>query len=381
MLWADTQIGFIAKPGSWDEALHAKEGIWHTTYTTFRNCMSTLRANASARWDLIIADEAHKIRNRKTKWYAQLRRVEFDKFVGMSATWASRGPQDLWAILYLLDRKRFPSYWSFVSRYCYVEDTPFGREIFGIRNKIELQERMNTQFYRARSWRDVGAQFDSPVRREVVELGLSKDQQKVTNELEQEMITSFDGKLLVTPTVLSKLTRLYQIAVCPRLLFATMGYGAALEHIVESIEDDPHTVVYTFFTEAIPIIEEALNLAGHKHVFHLKGGTKMSVVDETIAAWKKSQGIMICSIRFAESFRIETTNTAYVLGFSWDPNDNIQAEGRLRAIDSVLRSPVLVKYYIMQCSIMQAVKEVVNEKTRTISQIFQDYIERAKEKP
>lgn len=374
MKWADTQISFIAKPGSWDSAVKSKEGIWFTTYDTFRNCMTTLSPFKRPHWDLVLLDEAHKLRSRKTLWYEQIRRVEFEYLVPMSATWASRGPQDLWSILHLMDRKKFPSYWRFVDRYCFVEDGPFGKEIFGVRNAEELRTVMNGRYYRSRTWKEIGRQFP-PTSREVVELPLNKEQQKVSDELDKEMMTSFDGKVIVTPTVLAKLTRLYQLAICPKLLFPSMGYGNALEHILESIEDDPHTVVYTFYTGTIPIIEQALREAGHQNIFVLKGGTSMTKVDATISEWKRLKGVIICSIRFAESFRIDTTNTAYVLGFSWDPNDNIQAEGRLRALDSELQSPVLVKYYIMMCPIMKALREVVNEKVRTVSQIFHDYIE------
>ena len=99
----------------------------------------------------------------------------------------------------------------------------------------------------------------------------------------------------------------------------------------------------------------------------------MKDVDLTVAAWKKTRGVMICSVKFAESFRIDTTHTAYVLSFSFDPNENVQAEGRLRAIDSLIKSPVLVRYYIVKGTIVESVKDITNEKVRTISQIFQDY--------
>ena len=372
MEWADTQIKFIAKPGSWDDALTAKEGIWHATYDTFRNCMSTMRPYAKAHWDLVIADEAHKLRSRKTLWYKAMLRMEFDKFIGMSATWASRGPQDLWAILHLIHPRAFMSYWHFVETYCYVEETAFGRDVFGIRNAEQLRERINSRYYRSRTWESIGWQIP-PIRREIVEVEMTPDQAKVYADLDKDMFASFDGDQAVTPTVLAKITRLHQIATYPQLLFPNIEAGGALEDILERVEDDPHTVIYTYFAQAILIIKAALASRGYLNVFSLQGGTSMKDVDLTVAAWKKTRGVMICSVKFAESFRIDTTHTAYVLSFSFDPNENVQAEGRLRAIDSLIKSPVLVRYYIVKGTIVESVKDITNEKVRTISQIFQDY--------
>lgn len=370
-IWADTQVAFLdGQPHKrvpiWDEMLSAPSGAWYSTYQTFLIHMKETKG--TPHWDLVIADEAHKLRKKDTQLYEQgLTKIRFDQFIGLSATWASRGPQDLWAILHLIDRAQFSSYWRWVHQYCYVDDTGFGNEIYGIKDRKHLQERLNGKFYISRK------SMSLPARREQIDIYMSKQQQKVYDMLDNEMMAEFKGTSVVAPTQLAKLTRLHQLAAFPQLLFPDMGPGPALEHIVECIEDDPHTVIYTYFAEAIPLIAQALQKAKHKDIFALKGGTPMKVVDETVRLWKQSKGIMICSIKFAESFRIDTTNTAYVLSFSWDPNENIQAEGRLRARDSILKDPPLVKYYIVKGSIMEAVKGVVNGKTRTVSQIFDDY--------
>lgn len=375
MVWADTQIDLGAadirtRNASWMNAANAKEGIWYMTYEMYRRCMLVQDPGFRPHFDLVIADEAHKLRSRTTKLYTAMRKLQFDAFIPMSATWASRGPQDLWAILHLINKKRFSSYWSFVDRYCYVENTGFGNEIFGIRNQTELQRSMNFQFYRTRTWEEIGYEVP-PIRRELIKLEMHSDQKKVTKELDAEMMTEHDGKFLVTQSVLAKITRLHQLATVPFVLFPDM-IGAGMEYILEAIEDDPHTVIYTFYTEAIPAIEEMVRAKGYK-TWALRGGTKMEEVDRRVSEWKQHKGIMVCSVKFAESFRIDTTHTAYVLGFSFDPNENIQAEGRLRAIDSKLKSPVLVKYLVMQGSIQEHVLEVVNEKHKTVSQIFRDY--------
>lgn len=378
MKWADTQTQFIAgapheRRPIWDDAKRkGGEGIWFMTYAMFVIMMKQEAPTAQPHWDCVIADEAHKLRLRTTQLYAQMRRIRFDNFIPMSATWASRGPQDCWAILHLINRKRFSSYWRFVEQYCYVEDNGYGKEIFGVRNATALRDIMKNHYYRSRRWEEIGYQMP-PIRREVVKLPMTKEQTKVYGELDREMMVEYAGTFVITQNDLSKLTRLHQLAVVPQVLVPGMGVGAGLEYILEALEDDPHTVIYTYFAEAIPMIEAALIGAGYDRVFSLKGGTPMEEVDRRVLAWKKQKGIMLCSVKFAESFRIDTTHTAYMLGFSFDPNENIQAEGRLRALDSEIKSPVLVKYLIIERSIVEHVQEVVNDKVRTLSQIFTSY--------
>lgn len=377
-LWAaDTQCVFLdGQPGpkraaTWNNMVKGKEGVWYSTYEMFRRSMKAEKT-WNIHWDLVICDEAHKLRSRSTKLYEQMRRVRFGKFIGMSATWASRGPQDLWAILHLIDPEAFSSYWRWVHTFCFVEDTGFGKEVFGVKDAELLRKRMHGKYYRSRSWTDIGHQLP-PIRRQVEEVDMTKEQAMVYKELDEDMMASHDDSMVVAPTMLAKLTRLHQLAVLPQLLFPGMGPGAALEHLCEAVEDDPHTVVYTLFAQGIPIIESALRAKGHTRFQSLRGGLKKEEVSARVEEWKRVRGIMICSVMYAESFRIDTSHTAYMLGFSWDPNQNIQAEGRLRAIDSPIKSPVLVKYYIVRGTVVEAVRGVTNDKARTVSQIFADY--------
>lgn len=372
--WCDTQTSFLnvaghSRPKVWRNALESKEGVWFCTYESLGIHMEENPKHP--KWDLVIGDELHKLRSRKTR-YKTMKQVEFKDFIGASATWASRGPQDLWTVLNLFDRRKFSSYWAFVHEYCYVEDTGFGKEIFGVRNKEKLKAILYGQYFRTRTWAEIGKETP-PIRRVVLELDMDIAQRKVYNELDTESMVFHGDESVIAPTKLAKLTRMHQLAAFPSILFPSLGIGPGLSDIIRRIEDDPHTVIYTYFSEAIPLIEAAVRNAGHKNVYSMKGGIKLRDIDILVGNWKATKGIMICSIKFAESFRLDTSHTAYVLSFSWDPDENIQAEGRLRAVNSTIDGPAIVYYYIIRGTVMEAVREVTNEKAMTVSQIFHDY--------
>lgn len=352
-------------------------GIWMMTHDMFRRCMEGVDMYAKPEVDLLILEELHRVRNRKTLAYKQMCRLRFDLFTGMSATWATRGPQDLYAALHLIKPHYWKSYWKFVETFCYVERGAFGTDVFGVRNLTALKKELaNT--YKSRTWKEVGRQFP-PVRREPLPLEMDKEQAAMYHDLETAMYTERQGKLIVTPTILSLATRLRQIAVCPLLLWPQSGVaGAGIDYILTGIEDDPHTVVFSWFKSALYILRKLLEDRGYKNIFMFEGGMDEDKLHRQTEVFKKTKGIALCTIGFAEGFRVDTAHKAYMLGWSWDPNQNIQSEGRLRAIDSELQEPALVDYiYMKDAPVDRGVLNVVNEKVVTVSSIFPDFIEQA----
>ena len=347
-------------------------------YSILRREVSALKALP---FQMLIVDEAHKARNRKTASWAALKelRSKTKYFVAASATLASRGPQDLWGILHLLDAKKFGSYWQFINTYCHVFAGRFGREILGVKNPAELRRLLHGNYYTTRTYQEVMPQLP-PVTREVIELSPDTDpvQWSVYKQLDKEMIAYIreavlegeEGekfRTLMVPNVLSKITRLRQLLVCPQLLGVdTLGVG--LSYLKEMVEDDPHTVIFTPFAEALPLIEQVLKeVDGVTCIRILRGGMKPEEVKKAIDEFKAQEGIMLCSIAFAESFSLDTVHTAYFLGYSWDPNENEQAEGRLRRLDSKDFQGVVVKYIVHAGTIDDRIRDVLNGKAMNVN--------------
>lgn len=350
------------------------------TYATFRGLMAKTQKRVP--FDLVVNDELHRVlRSRKTEVFKSMLRLDYESYFGLSATWSSRGPQDIWPVLHLIDKQFFSSYWQFVNTFCFVEKTTFGTEIFGVRNAAQLRRILFEKYYRARLYKDVASQFikgdisEEPVVRRVVELPMSKEQKNLYQQLHEDMIAELNGTTVVTPTSLARLTRLLQIAVCPQILFPDADPGCAIEYICDKVKEDPHTVVFCSFAEAFPFVKAAVVRDGYpeENVFTLQGGIHPDDMDDTIARWKQCRGLILCTISFAQSFALDTTDTGYMLGFDWDPNNNIQAEGRLRRFDSILQTPCMVQYLVPEGSEYQKVEEVVNGKVVNTKEFLYGY--------
>lgn len=333
-------------------------------------------------WDLLVLDEAHKkMRSHKTKTRDLMCCVPNKHINVLSATLASRGPQDLWAALNLIAPKFFTSYWRFVATHCHVFPGAFGQEIGGVKD-AKVTKALLQKFAISRG-NEVRTQM--PPIRQTIELEMDPDQAKAYYTFLDEMILLFeDGGLAIASNKLAQGNKLRQLALCPRILNPSLPLGTGIDYILEELEEEPHTVV---FAPQKAMLEEmrkgilSLNSqradGHHYQVFVLQGGMTPEEVNKTIASWKACRGVMLCTIASAESFALDTVNVAYFLGAEYDPTLNIQAEGRLQRIDSEDLG-ITIRYIVILGTIEEEVKNIINEKVSNVSKIMDTYIQKVK---
>ena len=381
--WGGVEPKFIQGKGDplWSEALAAREGVYMCTYMTFLYNMKTI-VRGKPHFDLLVNDELHRMMRTRNKMWENFKRLDFEHYLGLSATWASRGPQDCYPVLNLVNHQTFSSYWRFVNTWCYVEKSSYGTEIFGVRNAENLRAMLHERYYRARTWPEVGSQFRkgefasaNPVIRRVEEVLMGKQQTKLIRELDAEMIVELGPDRVVTPNSLALLTRKLQMAISPRILMPSAEVGGVIDWMVNTISDDPHTVVFCPFREALDVLRQALidDKYPQEKIFIFRGGMRPEEILAQVAEWKRVRGVALVTIAFAQSFDLDTTDTAYMLGFDWDPNNNYQAEGRLRRFDTILQTPCMVRYLIPEGSDYQEVMEVVDGKVMNVREFIAGY--------
>ena len=98
---------------------------------------------ADKKWFHIIGDEIHKIQERKTKTSVALKKIPTHFKTGLSGTPAYDKPDDLWSVLNWLYPKQWSSYWKYFDRYVLWVNYKGYKEVIGVANQDELQERIN----------------------------------------------------------------------------------------------------------------------------------------------------------------------------------------------------------------------------------------------
>lgn len=318
------------------------------------------------RWDTVIFDEAHTLRNRQARTlFKTVRgrlRTKQAFFLTGSPIFEHAG--DLWPLLYLIDRRRWPSYWAYVEQFAFVSVNDFGWSVEGARNIPALRASVSDVVIQ-RTYDMVKRELP-PLRRMKYRLEMSQAQAKAYKDLRDEMLTELaDGGLLLAPSELAVMTRLRQLLVTPRLI-GIEDTGAALTALQEEAYGKPRPlVIFTPFTEAIPYIWDALAEAGYEVLEQLKGGMPpdaMTYAQRAFLTARERAKAIIAQVRLGTGWNANVAHEAFFVGMDWSAPVHDQAERRLRRDGQ--KHPVLARYFIHTGTIEEDQLEILGGKKR-----------------
>jgi SNF2 family DNA or RNA helicase len=324
-------------------------------------------------WDVIIIDESHYIRNRKTDTFKNAIKKFYSRYLFcLSGTPVVNGAKDLWTSLNLLNPRRYASYWRFVQQYCHVYNDGYGYKVEGTRNPDQLQRDLSPVLIR-RKKEDVLKELPAK-QRMTIPLEMDPNQQKIYDQIAEEMLARWGedegdgegGKVLV-PNKIAQITRLRQVLVTPAL-FGGPHISATFDALQEALEVDFESgnpaIIFTPFAKALPYIGQVVKECGGKFGT-IKGGMKAEDITRLVAGFQRYQNpkkALICSLLAGQSFTATAATVAYFVGYDWVPANCLQAEDRIHRIGQ--HFPVRVCYFTYKGTIDDHLLDVLNRKTR-----------------
>ena len=302
-------------------------------------------------WFHIIADEAHRAKNRKAQQTRALKSLRTKWRSALTGTPVMNKPQDLWSILNWLYREQWTSFWKYYKYYVDFEIMyPHGyHKILGPKNEKHLRQKMEPYFVRRRK-EDVVKDLPDKYYT-VIEVELTAKQRRAYDQMKKEMIAwleTQDGtKPLPAPVVIAQLIRLQQFALAyadivpskrsdrdggTAILTEPSSKIDALFQIIEDNPDEP-IVIFSQFKQAISLVEARLNKAGIEYV-RITGDD--SGPDRVAAVDRFQNGkanIFVGTIGAgSEGITLTRSSTVIFLDRDWTPARNAQAEDRLHRI-------------------------------------------------
>jgi SNF2 family DNA or RNA helicase len=305
----------------------------------------------NVQWDWIIADEAHKIKDRKAKRSKYLKMIPVRRKIALTGTPFGNHPGELWSILNWMYPKVFTSYWKFYENFVeYLTKWGGYHDIIGAKNPNELKRLLSKIMIRRRV-DEVLEGIERPIVT-VIPVDLSTTERRAYSQMAKK-IKSIKGKIIPAKTfigenedelleanqVLVQLTRLRQFAGAYAEFDETTGKvklrepSAKLDAVMEILENtDKPVVVFSMHRGMIDLLmhrlEKAKIPAGDytgktpqvmrsANVQGLQSG-RLRVLGATIQA----AGLGLDGLQVADTF--------IFLDRSWSPIDNSQAEGRSR---------------------------------------------------
>lgn len=301
------------------------DGIIIVSYETLRTDLGTRFTPKNI--DVLIVDEAHRLRNYKTKQSRALLTLSMmsETVYALTGTPAVNHPSDVYGILRLLRPTKYRSYWQFIERYFGVMDGHFGKQILDLRDdrRSEFTYLLyDTSVNRKR--RDI-MKWIPKVTKRTIELDFDSKQHKHYKRVIKDLVYGLEGEEKSVPNALAQLTRLRQICVDPALLELD-GKSPKIEFIKEFINDNTGSIIIfssftSFLNNLADVVDDAVLLTGEQ-----TQAEKQRNIDRF---QNKEVRVLLANIKAGGvGFTLDRADTVIFADRSYNPVDNEQAADR-----------------------------------------------------
>lgn len=321
-----------------------------------------------SRFDMGIIDEAHYIGNNDSGRSKGVRAFTAPRIIELTGTPMVNRPGDLWALLNVIDKRKFPSHGHFVGQYTMDGKRP--------RNIKELQELMRPMMIRRDKSKVTGI---APINRVTKWVELSPKAQKIYNKALQGVYNAIDragndvSKEL--SNILAKINRLKYIVALD-----TRDYAAQLANEIydEAAEEDKYkkVLITSFFQDVSYGIKQRLGNEAEGFIQKSEGGNftlisqekRMQLVDSFCNPMVPTPFLVTTLMSTQEGLNITAAGSTITNDLWWNPKAHDQFEGRAygRASDS---HNITSYYIIAQNTIMEYILELIFDKEMLIREV------------
>ena len=337
-------------------------------------------------WDMVILDEAHRIKSREAQCTKNIRKLKSKYRHIMTGTGFINDPSEVWQLLNWLNPNKWESYWGFRNAYCNIINVGGFAKVKGIKPGLEdsfrnILRNVGVRHSKAEVFPDLPEKY----YKEVV-VDLNPTQARMYKQI-VEVLEALDqgGTPLWTTNVLSQMARLRQIsAATPRVVREYWDEesmkrmmeveleepSSKLDALMEILEDtDEPIVVFSEWRGVVKLALERFKKAGISYV-HLRSEDSDEERAAKVQAFQSGRGqVFISTLKLgSESITVTRASTVVFLDRSWSPKDNKQAEDRLHRPGQ--KNAVEVIDIVARHTIDNRIKAVNKEKNGWFAEIF-----------
>ncbi|HSW91933.1 MAG TPA: DEAD/DEAH box helicase [Candidatus Saccharimonadales bacterium] len=367
-----------------------KPGIYIAHYDLFRNGSRIGERLREFKWDFLALDEAHRIKNPGAQATRNIKKIKARYKHAMTGTGFINRPDEVWSILHFLDREHYRSHHNFKQRYCQMEvdwDNGFERVVGVLPHMEEEFKEMLFAMGVRRTKREVF--HDMPERLyQRINVELNPQQRKMYNEVAMQLRTmDVEGMEIPTPSVLSQLTRMRQIAVATpkvtsdgfdsytqrRLIKLELTEPSSkIDAVMELVEGASEPmVIYSQFRDTVELIKKRLSESKPPVSYiHLASEDSDEVRYEKVQRFQQGDIQVFVSTMGvgSESITLTAADSVVLVDRSWSPKDNEQAIARVHRPGQT--STVQVYYIEAEDTVDQYMEEVLQTKDKWFRMIF-----------
>jgi superfamily II DNA or RNA helicase len=317
--------------------------------------------------DVLIFDEAHYLKNPKSKRTKACHNIFSKRSFLLTGSPMLNQPDELWGILHRINPHEFPSYWRFREHFCKMGGFQ-GKQVTGVKNRLELVEILDRYMLR----RLKSEMIQLPPKNYVpVHVPLSPLQTKLykqaTDELQLEVPGNPDPMEL--ENAMTKMLRLKQITGTP----ATLGFedesvklDRAVEIAAQLIEDGEKVVIFTQFRGVLEAM--VTRLAAIKvPVYQMHGDVPQKLRVPLVHEWRDAPaaGALVAMLQVAGvGLDFTAASNMIFLDKLYVPDMNTQAEDRCHRLSMNKTKPVTIYEMLCTGTVEDRVEKILRRKRK-----------------
>lgn len=353
--WPESSDFIVEKPVQLE---HSQ--IYVTNYESIRNGTNFARLK-TFRWDIIICDESHKIKNKDSKTAMLVKALPTDHKMMLTGTPILNKPNDLWSQLNWFGTfYSSANYWEFSKHFCDY-DTFYGLQFLGLTPSDSRRSLLSE----ALSMISVGGATHNITQGKNyidVDLTMTPQQRKFYSQVKNLTLEALD---IPVKNALDQLIKMQQITSNPSMFEALAGQkNLKFEWIKDQLEATGEPmIVYSRFASTAKALQEYLGkdicelYIGDMDAKKREAAKQNFIKSDYVKVLVGTIGALGVGVDGLQN----KSHTAVFLDKDWSPSLNEQAEDRLNRFGQ--KEQVNVYCLRMKHSIDMHVEDVIKHKS------------------
>jgi SNF2 family DNA or RNA helicase len=317
------------------------------------------------KFDTAIVDEAHFLRNWKSKQSEAIFKIKANYRYPLTGTPSVKHGSDVYGLLHFINPERYSSYWQFTERYWEIQDNGWGKDIANAK-KAREKELLSLMAVNSvqRKRKDV-MKWLPKAQHQTIPVQLEGKQLKLYNQMLDTFMADDEETEheIDTMNKLSQLMRLRQLCLDPRLLGFDVR-GSKTDALLEWAENNTEPfVVMTTFSSYFELVKPELEKLGKK-VEVIDGSVSKTNRQHIVDRFQKGEiDILLANIIAAGTgLTLDKSDTIIFLDKSFNPADNEQAQDRIVPTTEDRYHPINVISLVADGTIDERVNEILDRK-------------------
>lgn len=324
--------------------------LFDVILTTYEMAIAGADHLSSISFGVSVLDEAHRLKNSRSKAAQALRSIEIDHKVLLSGTPLQNNLGELWSLLNFIDPDKFPCEKAFLSAYRMEAEDDVER-IQGVLRPIMLRRMKD----------DVET---IPVKEEtIVEVELTMIQKRFYRAILERNIEFLSAAGSSTPNLLNVMMELRKCCIHPyliagaeeqillengqgkdvdaverndyyRILIQSSGKLVFLDKLLNKLKGEHKVLVFSQMTKCLDLIADYLQYKGYPYERidgTVRGEIRQAAIDR-FTEDEKAFVFLLCTRAGGVGINLTAADTVIIFDSDWNPQNDLQAQARCHRI-------------------------------------------------